>query len=82
MGLFGFGKKKEVPQRSTHVNSAVDSPMNKELFKKLTSNIAVILTKMNVTSEPFIMDVESDSGIFEGTYRNHLSNPRKPLPQG
>lgn len=76
MGLFGFGKKKEVPQRSVPVNSVVDSPMNMELFKKLTSNIAVILTKMHVTSEPFIMDVESDSGIFEGTYRNHLSNPR------
>ena len=67
MGLFGFGKKKEVPQRSVPANSVVDSPMNMELYKKLTSNIAVI---------SFIMDVESDSGIFEGTYRNHLSNPR------
>ena len=76
MGLFGFGKKKEMPRQSVSVNSAVESPMNMELFKKITSNVAVILTKMHVTSEPFIMDVESDSGIFEGTFRNHITNPR------
>lgn len=76
MGLFGFGKKKEITQQSVSANSVVDSPMNMDLFKKITSNVAVVLMKMHVTSEPFIMDVTSDSGIFEGTYRNHLTNPR------
>ncbi len=75
MALFGFGKKKEEQQNSFSAGSALESEMNTELYKKITSNVAVLLTKMHVTSEPFLMTVEGDSGIFEGFYRNHITNP-------
>ena len=52
------------------------SVMNSELYKVIVSNTAVLLTKMNVTSEPFLMNVEEDSGIFEGTFINHTANSR------
>lgn len=75
MGLFGFGKKKEESRNSTFIKSSADSAMNEELYKKLVSNSAVLLTKMHVTSEPFILTLLDDSGIFEGTFRNHITNP-------
>ena len=45
------------------------------LYKDLSQHTAILLTKMGVTGQPILLSVEDDSGIFEGTSRNHLSNP-------
>ena len=74
MGLFGFGKNKETP--AGNASSSINTAMNNDLFKNLTQATAILLTKMGVTSQPFMMNVEGDSGIFEGTFRNHTTNPQ------
>lgn len=91
MGLFDRFKKKPEPAPKAAPAKKAEAPkqeqptdfddfykpvaMNSDLSREITQSVAIFMYQAGITEQPGLSFFKNDSGMFEGIYVQHTTNP-------